>query len=212
MCFSAGASFTAGALLSIAGIMTLMHVPTKAQRMIASIPLLFGIQQIAEGLVWIGLQNNNFLLISFGTYIFIFFASVIWPLWIPLSFHMLEPKRSLCFIPSLIAGLLVAFWFFIGILPAGISTSATQCNIVYTLASNKNYVVLEGIIYLIATVLPCFIVHDTTVKVLGIILLASYALTYFFYLHAFISVWCFCAAILSVMSIIIAIRYPRIRR
>jgi len=53
MCFSAEASFIAGGILSIAGIVTLAKTQNPSYRALASIPLLFGLQQIGEGFVWL---------------------------------------------------------------------------------------------------------------------------------------------------------------
>ena len=59
MCFSAGASFGASAILGTIGIVTLKKAKTTNQIPFASIPLLFGAQQAAEGALWIGLSSGN---------------------------------------------------------------------------------------------------------------------------------------------------------
>ena len=52
MCFSATASYTAGVLLVGMGGVVLSRVREKREIAYAAIPLLFGIQQLSEGLVW----------------------------------------------------------------------------------------------------------------------------------------------------------------
>ena len=51
MCFSAPASFIAGAVLATVGVVTLRMATRPAQIAFAAIPLLFGIQQLFEGLI-----------------------------------------------------------------------------------------------------------------------------------------------------------------
>ena len=59
MCFSAGASFAGGAVLSVVGIATQGKVRKPKQRLFAVIPLLFALQQFAEGILWITLKSGE---------------------------------------------------------------------------------------------------------------------------------------------------------
>ena len=58
MCFSATASLTAGGLLSLTGIATLKKAKDNKRNAFAAIPLIFGIQQITEGILWLSLENK----------------------------------------------------------------------------------------------------------------------------------------------------------
>ena len=58
MCFSATASFTAGALLIALGSVTVSLAAAPRERPFAAIPLLFGLQQLIEGGIWLSLQNG----------------------------------------------------------------------------------------------------------------------------------------------------------
>lgn len=53
MCFSATASFAAGAGLLVVGAITLRQARRRAEMPFAAIPLLFGIQQLIEGALWL---------------------------------------------------------------------------------------------------------------------------------------------------------------
>ena len=55
MCFSANASFGAGVVLTIIGVAAIKKVQHPSQILFASIPLLFAVQQISEGILWITL-------------------------------------------------------------------------------------------------------------------------------------------------------------
>ena len=88
MCFSATASFTAGAVLVTAGVLSLRHVTSKNALPFASIPLLFGLQQMVEGIVWTTFGSPEVHAIA--TYVFVMFSHVLWPTFVPLSIWLLE--------------------------------------------------------------------------------------------------------------------------
>ena len=56
MCFSATASFVASGALSALGVATLRATQRKAEIPFATIPLLFGIQQFVEGVLWLSFR------------------------------------------------------------------------------------------------------------------------------------------------------------
>ena len=53
MCFSASASFAAGTALVAVGAVTLSKAGHRAELGYAAIPLLFGVQQLIEGVIWL---------------------------------------------------------------------------------------------------------------------------------------------------------------
>jgi hypothetical protein len=58
MCFSASASFIAGGALTAVGVVTLKKTENKKEIPFAAIPLLFGIQQLIEGVIWLTLRHH----------------------------------------------------------------------------------------------------------------------------------------------------------
>ncbi len=55
MCFSPEASFTASAVITTVGIISLKKSQNTESKIMACIPLFFGLQQFAEGVVWLSL-------------------------------------------------------------------------------------------------------------------------------------------------------------
>ena len=95
MCFSPEASFAGGIIISAIGVATLRKVHNPSQIVFASIPLFFGIQQIAEGFVWITLPGHDYInLQKISTYLFLIMAQVIWPLMIPVSIMLMEKNNQ----------------------------------------------------------------------------------------------------------------------
>lgn len=60
MCFSAGASFAVGAGLIGPGIYAIKTKKSPGMLAFASTPLLFSFHQMAEGFLWLSLQNPDF--------------------------------------------------------------------------------------------------------------------------------------------------------
>ncbi|PKR79803.1 hypothetical protein CW751_13310 [Brumimicrobium salinarum] len=95
MCFSAEASFIAGGALTVIGAATIKKTTQKSQLWFASIPLVFGVQQISEGILWLTLPHPEMIYTQrIATYIFIFFAQVIWPFIVPFGVLMLDKKMN----------------------------------------------------------------------------------------------------------------------
>lgn len=91
MCFSAEASFTGSAVISTIGVATLSKIKKPAEILFGTIPLIFGIQQCAEGVLWVTLKSGGQeSLENTATYIFLVTALVIWPTMIPLSVWFME--------------------------------------------------------------------------------------------------------------------------
>jgi hypothetical protein len=208
MCFSAGASFTASILLLASGAITLKRVHHRTQQMIALFPIMFGIQQAAEGFVWVSLANNNEQLATISSYIFLFFAFFFWPVWIPFTLRKFEPARRHAIGLTLIAGVIIGTALLANLFLYGVQIQATCNHIVYiTAAASQQFWLLGMALYLIAVVLPFFLVKNTYVRGIGILGVISYAISYYFYNYALVSVWCFFAALLSIASIILTLQY-----
>src|SRR5476649_1319487 len=95
MCFSASASFGAGAVLLVMGITSLKKSSKPSQILFASIPLFFALQQITEGFLWLSLLHPLYASCRWpATYLFLLFAQIIWPIWVPLSIRLLEKKPN----------------------------------------------------------------------------------------------------------------------
>ena len=56
MCFSATASFVAGTGLAVLGVATLRAARRRPEIPFAAIPLIFGLQQMVEGALWLSFR------------------------------------------------------------------------------------------------------------------------------------------------------------
>ena len=211
MCFSANVSFGASAVLTAIGIASIKKTKEPRQLFFAAIPLLFAAQQITEGFLWLTLRNHEYLYTQCVlTYIFIFFAQVLWPVWVPLSITLLDKKEARTTLQKTIIG--------IGVV---VSAYLAFCLMTYSVEANingmhigykqdypqalKNY---GALLYILAIIGPPFMSHIKKMWMLGVTVLLSYIISAIFYQHYVLSVWCFFASLISVSIYIIITKIP----
>lgn len=206
MCFSAEASFGSGVILSIAGAVALNKTRTKSQIPFASIPLLFSIQQFAEGFVWSAFRDNVAASwITPSSYVFLAFALVVWPIWIPLSVWLMEknPVRKKIIFFSFLAGCFFALilLFYLIVYPVEITQNHYHIN--YAIQSPFNYPIISKFLYLTSTVVSLLASGTKKIVWLGLVIMASYLISLIWFFENTVSVWCFFAAIASIIIIFI---------
>jgi hypothetical protein len=95
MCFSPQADFTAGTAVALVGVETLRRVPARRELLIGALPLLFGLHQLVEGFVWLGVRGQVAAGVgSAATRAYLLFAHAALPVIVPVGFLLLEPDRD----------------------------------------------------------------------------------------------------------------------
>ena len=210
MCFSATASFVAGTTLLAVGVATIRKAERRSELPFATIPLLFGIQQIVEGILWLALRHDAPVLQLTMTYVYSVFSHVLWPMYIPFAVGFLEStrwrKRVLFAFQGtgLMVGLYLLFFLVTRPVVAQIDGLHIVPHLVYE--SPHFYLVPVMVLYLAATCFSCFVSSHPFVKLFGVLALVSFVASYLYYSRALISVWCFFAAVLSIV-IYLHLRY-----
>lgn len=206
MCFSANASFIAGAALTVAGVVSISQVRKPGHLIFASMPLLFAIQQICEGFVWTSLTNPDYA--SWhepSKYAFLLFAQVIWPFFIPLSILTIEPssKRRKIIRYFLIIGIACSLILCYRLFFVTASAEIDGCHIAYRIGWSKTMLTITGTLYLTAIVISPFFSSWRNAIVLAFVNVVSLVTTEVFYEAYLVSVWCFFAAAQSVLVILV---------
>lgn len=199
MCFSAPASFIAGTALSVIGVAALRKTKTRSEIPFAMIPLLFGIQQLIEGVIWLTFSYDAPLLRQTMTYIYSGFSHVLWVIYIPLAMGIMEavPWRKKAIFAFLIPGVAVGLYLLYYIVATPMVAEVVGKHIVYD--SPHFYIIPVMIFYLAATCVSCFFSSHWFVKLFGGLMLLSFIAAYIIHVWALVSVWCFFAAILSLL-------------
>jgi len=201
MCFSASASFGAGIVLSAIGVISIKKVQQPSQFAFASIPLIFAVQQLSEGFLWMALSHAEYSSMQLvSMYTFLFFAQFLWPIWVPSSILMLEKseKKKIAQKIFLISGVVISLYLSYCILFYGVQAKVEGGHIKYIKRFPIDFRLYGGLLYVIATVFPTFFSSIKWMWVLGITVSISYIITHLFYEDYIISVWCFFASVISI--------------
>lgn len=206
MCFSATASFGSGVILAVIGVVTLKITRKPSHLVFAFIPILFAIQQISEGFVWLTLQNVAYARWqSIPIHIFMVFAHIVWPLWISLSALLLEKgeaRKKILSVLFAIAILLSSSEVYY-MLQTTITAEISGHYVKYIFEYPPVYVIVTDILYGLVTIVPCFVSGVKKMWLLGICFTVSLIFSAWFYQAHLLSVWCFFAAILSIIIYLI---------
>jgi hypothetical protein len=206
MCFSAGASFASGIVISTIGVVTVKEVYKPSQRVFSIIPMLFGIQQLAEGCLWITLSGTDFVIVrKISTYVFLVTAQVLWSWVIPLSVFLMEekPRRRKILQIMIVIGVALSMYYAFFLFFHNVTSQILDCHILYTTESPESLELPTFTLYLGVTVVPFFVSSVRRIYLLGIIMSLSCLTAVIFYKLYLTSVWCFFAAIISVFIYLI---------
>lgn len=204
MCFSAEASFGASAAIAVIGAVAIKKAATTPQKVFAMIPVFFAIQQCMEGILWLCLSNPAYeAWAGLATYIFLFFAWIVWPVYIPLSVWLLEAKKgrkqaigSLMFVGTVVSAILAYRLFF-----HDVHAEIAGYHIKYVMDREYNFGILMGIAYFVPTVISLYISSRERMMYVATTILLSFIVTMLFFSEHLISVWCFFAAVTSVATL-----------
>lgn len=204
MCFSASVSFGASLILAGTGIYTIKKTESSKILAFAGIPLLFGLQQFSEGILWLSIDNPELdFWRNSSIYLYIIIAQVIYPLWIPLAIWLMEPDKG--------RKKILSYFIFLG---GFLSIYILYCTMAYDVSAVidgkhvhyqldfPNLALRRSLIFL-TSVVPPFISSLRAMKLLGASLLISLIIAIVFFLYYIISLWCFFAAILSLIILLI---------
>lgn len=205
MCLSAEVSFVAAAGLVPAGIFSMRQAWRGDRRYLplATLPLLFGLQQFAEGVVWVAGAGQNMELIASASLFYMFFSWLAWPVWIPvLTFALETPKRRPLFLAFVIVGaMLGALQYFPYFAHDGwLNTRFLSHVIVYEGTELLDFVGRREFtyaIYISVVILPLLLSSVRGVRIFGLLAFGVLVTTFTFFAYAYVSVFCFGGAIMS---------------
>jgi len=208
MCFSSEASLGVAAGLLPAGAYCIDAAWRKDRNYLplAIVPIVFGLQQLCEGLVWVGINQKHPEMIRMAALAYLGIALALWPVWIPVALGALDSRKEYRLGLTILAGIGVLFGlvFYLPLATAsgrGINPTVIGHSIRYDLSAvpafNSLWWWLGMAVYLIAVSAPMFISRNLQLRPLGAGVILAALISYLLFEYAFSSVWCFFAAILS---------------
>lgn len=203
MCFSAAASFTAGTALIAVGGLTVSRSRGRAELPLALVPLLFGVQQLTEGGLWIALDHRLPGLQSWTTYVFSLFSHVLWPIWVPFAILLVEThRRRRALLGAFQAlGLTVGLYLLYFLIRDPVSAHIHQNSIFYD-SPHFHLAAIVVVVYLSATCVSGLFSSHRCINVFGLLAFSLAILAYEISVKTFVSVWCFYAAVLSLLILL----------
>ncbi len=207
MCFSATGSFGVAAVIAGIGAVAITQNKPPSHKMLALVPLLFAAQQVTEGVVWmtIGDPAQGWLQ-GIAVALFLSFALVAWPMWVPISLFLAErnPHRRRALAVLSCVGLGVAVYAAVLLIRGRPTAHIAGHSIAYSYVERGPALVLALYLpgYVLPTVVPFFISTISRAKIMGTVLALSLLATFLIQRRALASVWCFFAAILSVLIVL----------
>ena len=197
MCFSANASFSAAAVLFVAGAVTVRRAEHRAELPFALIPILFAVQQLIEGVIWLTLPVGPAPLTNVLTHSYSFFSHVFWPVYVPLAVLFLEPvrrRRRALFGIALTGGALGLYLLYV-LVRLPVVAEVRDGHIAYL---SPHFYALEVMaLYVLSTCVSLMVSSHSAVRLFGAAAFLSFMAASYFYTIWLISVWCFFAALLS---------------
>jgi hypothetical protein len=205
MCFSAEASYTAAAILVPVGAVAMRRAYQLDRNYLplATLPVLFGLQQLFEGFVWTAGHAGNQSAVETYSLAYMFFSWLAWPIWVPLSIYFIEPLRR----RSVYLGF-AAFGAVMGLLQyvpyflhkGWLVTRFYDYAISYQGTNLLDFVMPREHshpLYLFALITPLITSSIQNVRVFGALILAVVMTVYAFFSYAYISAFCFGGAVMS---------------
>jgi hypothetical protein len=200
MCFSATASFAGSAVIGTIGVATLRHVREPRALLFACVPLLFAVHQFTEGWVWLGLDGRiGKIAFDHVAFLFTLYAQGILPLLMPAAVALMEPpgwRRSVILALTGV-GAVVCVWDVTGLIFLPSRCVVVQNSIAYHNHMTGN--IWISLLYILGTCGSLLLSSHRVVRWYGALNVVVLTITEIVRQHAFASVWCFYAAIMSVM-------------
>lgn len=199
MCFSVEADIVAGVVVTAAGIDTLRHVGHDREAAMAALPVIFGVHQLVEVPVWLGLEDRvSAGLAHTAAWIYLAIAFAIIPVLVPYAVRRLEvdPRRRELMTWLFGLGGAVAVALSIPLVMGPISVADGGNYIAYTVPLAMGG--LLTLLYVVATSGSLLLSSDRAVVIYGAVNLAAVIVLAALLTSGVISLWCVLAAVTSV--------------
>ena len=212
MCFSAPASFGVSTALLPIGAFTLTYAMRHDRRYLAlaAFPLLFSAQQGFEGVLWLSITAEGATGLTPSALGFLFFAYLLWPFFVPFAANRVEtdPSRQGVFRWFTVIGLLFGLSLYLPLLinPEWLTVSLSRHSILYEPVLIYDGIVSRTVVrvfYAVLVSIPLLFSTVVSLRHFGIMIVISVIFSAVFFVYAFVSVWCFFAAVLSLYVVIV---------
>lgn len=180
--------------------MTLRTISKPKEVVLASLPLLFSLHQLTQGIVWLGVNGLvNERLMHMAETAFVFYAQGVLQFLVPLAIWLIEPrgmKRDLIAALMVVGAVLMVYTLW------GLSVQPTIVTIKYGLLSYDNPSTKHmwiALIYILTTCGSLILSKSVAVQIFGWLNVLAIVVIEQLVPYGFTAVWCLYAAAVSVV-------------
>lgn len=203
MCLSPEVDFVAGTAIAGVGIATLALVRRPRDLVIAALPLGFGLHQLVEGFVWLGLRGQvSPALGAAARDAYVIYGQAVLPIVVPLGFALLEPRpaRRRLVWPFALLGLLVGLFLLWQLTQWPIVAEERAHCVAYT--THTPYAIPSATAYVLAVCGPALLSSQRHLRWFGVVNIGGLLVAATMQEEEFTSVWCLYAALMSVLILL----------
>ena len=201
MCFSLEADLAAAAALTPVGVLAVREA-SGARRLLplAALPLLLAVHQAIEAVVWLGLDGQvdpGIQAAAVRAYLLI--AAPLLPMLVPVAIALAEdvPARRRAMWPFAAVGWAVGLWLSWVVLANPVEARELDHAIDFRTEPSLEHA--AGGVYLVATLVPAALSSHRWLRAFGAVNLLGAVVVFIAHKAAFASLWCFWAALASVL-------------
>ncbi|MFZ0665283.1 MAG: DUF6629 family protein [Acidimicrobiales bacterium] len=199
MCFSPEGDLGGGLLVTAIGIDACRHLRGRNnQLLLAALPLILGLHQIDESLVWLSLQNHvPHLAGRIAMWIYLLVALVVVPVFVPVAIFKVEPtkRRKWIIAPFVALGSAVALVLLITMLRGPVTVKLGSYHLAYSISLKHGLLVIG--LYVVATCGSLLVSGYKHIVVFGLANLVVVVVLAKLTADGFASLWCAYAALAS---------------
>jgi hypothetical protein len=199
VCFSPQADLAGGLVICAIGVDAARHVRRRRDfLLVACIPLLLGVHQLIEALVWWWLQGYVPGVIGrVALWAYLLIAFVVLPVFIPAAVTALEPtrRRRQLMVPFIVIGSVIAVVLLVAMVRGPVSVKLAPYHLSYSIRLSDGLLVIAC--YVVAVCGSLLVSGYRNVAIFGIFNLVAVVIIARLTVSGFASVWCGWAALSS---------------
>lgn len=196
MCFSPEADLIGGVIIGAIGIDALRHVEGRRDHaLLAALPVLLGAHQFVEAFVWWGLRGDvSSELGTVATWIYLLFAFVVLPTYVPVGVWALEPpgRRKSAILGFIGLGVAVSVTLFGFMLRGPVTATLHAHHLGYHTGLSATVVIVSA--YVLAVCGSLVLSGYRNVAIFGIVNFVAVVVLANVTIAGFASLWCAWAA------------------
>jgi hypothetical protein len=213
VCFSPQGDLVGGLVVTAIGVDACRHLRGRStQTLLAGLPLLLGVHQLIESLVWWSLEGDVPHSIGrLAMWAYLAIAMVVVPIIVPVAILRLEPtaRRRWRIAPFVALGVIVGAVLLVQMVRGPVTVTRGSYHLAYSIGLH-NGVPIVGL-YILATCGALLLSGYKHIVVLGLANLVAVVILARLTADGFASLWCFYAALVS-GAISLHLRYAKAHR